>query len=172
MPPGSLSEASVPTRRPSRQRKGLPAGGAVRAPAPADHRPRTNPGCPLRRPHARSVCLSLPLLPGPGQSALLVPPSLCETSLKCRLLTAVSPQSVAGDGDASWHRFQRPAGSGHTRLMFLCGCSSLTSGATSGSYIPPGDRSSFWFGHAVSARLGNAGRVWGTGGGGWWAVRP
>lgn len=50
----------------------------MRAPAPADHRPRTNPGCPLRRPHARSVCLSLPLLPGPGQSALLVPPSLCE----------------------------------------------------------------------------------------------
>lgn len=28
-----------------------------------------------------------------------------------------------------------------------------------GVIIPPGDRSSFWFGHAVSARLGNAGRV-------------
>lgn len=43
-------------------------------------------------------------------------PSLCETRLKCQLLTAASLPSVAGNGDTSCHTSRRPADAGRTRL--------------------------------------------------------
>lgn len=127
--PRSLSEASVPTHRPARQRKGLLEGRAA------------GPSCPLRRPRPAPRLRLCHACQGPA-GAPCSSPSLCETRLECQRLRAASLPSAVGTGHASRHRSRGRQMRAARGLQFPCGCLCLTSGATSGSRILPGDRAS------------------------------